>query len=135
LVFGDTILAAGLSENLALMLEAPNVFIATNGDTGMPVVLEVAPYFATSFQSYNIEGIDPVDIITTPLFISSVGGEQIPGGLFFNPLSSLSNDAGPIGSQTWAITTQVPIPAASWLFMSALIGLAAKKRCSRQLLR
>ena len=40
-------------------------------------------------------------------------------------------DASPtIGS--FLVTTAVPVPAAGWLFMSALIGLVGKKRLTRR---
>jgi hypothetical protein len=59
--------------------------------------------------------------------------------LFYHDSRTLSgsgdNFTSPTSARSWAAVapvTAVPVPAAGWLFMSALIGLMGKKRLSRR---
>jgi hypothetical protein len=68
-------------------------------------------------------------------WVNVMGEEQIDMHVHIRELGSFGNAYHNSGRQAFVLTSgasEVPVPAAGWLFMSALIGLAGKKQLSRR---
>jgi hypothetical protein len=94
-----------------------------NGTTGFGTILSnLAVLFTWSPE------------LTTYDLRSSIGPISGIGGL--NPFASFQTSAGPLSlSSAQAVTFQasvVPVPAAAWLFASAMVGLASLGRNARE---
>jgi hypothetical protein len=94
---------------------------------------EAAAHAAGSFFNRPYEG-GPEQVLFAYSFDGNFGvgaRETLRGGLLYDN-GYLHLSVHPYAYAVIAPVTAVPVPAAGWLFMSALIGLMGKKRLSRR---